>query len=279
MKRLSVWLSTKDLPEGWIVNRFNDLWEIQCIKLQRQQMHTPIVILHLLLIHSDLTWEVHTINDLVSNNCNVLKQYPSVLTAETVLSLIHLMDLSFVEVTLTNVSLILPKANSQQLLEVVLPPLKTGLILIKMVKNFIVLFAMLTVKSYHLLRYVLYAPVIVIHWGRYIEWNIWNGIIFLIVYSFCEIAKFLLSQSDNGYILSERFNQDPIEGFFGQQCSRDKRNDNPSVQQFLYNTQAIIVQKSMVSGSSSSITKKWSNPELSPLCRPLPKRKCVRKIV
>ena len=163
MKRLSVWLSTKDLPEGWIINRFNDLWEIQCIKLQRQQMHTPIVILHLLLIHSDLTWEVHTINDLVSNNCNVLKQYPSVLTAETVLSLIHLMDLSFVEVTLTNVSLILPKANSQQLLEVVLPPLKTGLILIKMVKNFIVLFAMLTVKSYHLLRYVLYAPVIVIH--------------------------------------------------------------------------------------------------------------------
>ena len=37
MKRLFVWLSTKDLPEGWIINRFNDLQEIQCIKLQRQQ--------------------------------------------------------------------------------------------------------------------------------------------------------------------------------------------------------------------------------------------------
>ena len=80
------------------------------------------------------------------------------------------------------------------------------------------------------------------------------------------MAKFLLSQSSHGYILSERFNQDPIEAFFGQQRSRGQRNDNPSVQQFIHNTQALIVQKSLVSGSSSSITKKRCNQELSPLC-------------
>lgn len=89
MKSLYAWLSTKDLPQGWIVNKFSDSEEIQCIKLQRQQLHMPTVILHLLLIHSNLTWEVHTINRLVSNTCSVLNQYPSMLTDKTALSLIH----------------------------------------------------------------------------------------------------------------------------------------------------------------------------------------------
>ena len=35
---------------------------------------------------------MHTINHLVSNNCSVLKQYPLVLPAETVLSLIYTLD-------------------------------------------------------------------------------------------------------------------------------------------------------------------------------------------
>ena len=93
------------------------------------------------------------------------------------------------------------------------------------------------------------------------------------------MTQFLLSQSATGYVLSERFNQDPIEAFFGQQRSRGQRNDNPSVQQFIHNTQAIIVQKSLVTGSSSSITKKRCNPELTPLCRPLPKRRCIREVI
>jgi len=50
-------------------------------------------------------------------------------------------------------------------------------------------------------------------------------------------------------------------------------------QQFLYNSQVIIAQKCLVSGTSSSITKKKANLELSPLCRPLPKRRCIRRIV
>jgi len=92
------------------------------------------------------------------------------------------------------------------------------------------------------------------------------------------MAKFLLSQPNVGYLLSERFNQDTVESYFGQQRSRGQRNDNPSEQQFLQNAQAIIIQKSLVSGASSSITKKRANLELSPLCRPLPKRRCARRI-
>ena len=57
------------------------------------------------------------------------------------------------------------------------------------------------------------------------------------------MTKFLLSQPNVGYILSERFNQDSIESFFGQQRSRGQRGDNPSVQQFMQNTQAILMQK------------------------------------
>ena len=91
------------------------------------------------------------------------------------------------------------------------------------------------------------------------------------------MTKFLLSQPNAGYILSERFNQDAIESFFGQQRSKGQRNDNPSVQQFMQNTQSILIQKTLVTGSSSSITKKRANLELSPLCRPLPKRRCIAR--
>ena len=93
------------------------------------------------------------------------------------------------------------------------------------------------------------------------------------------MVRFLLSFDDVQFVLSERFNQDPVEIFFGQQRSRGQRNDNPSVAQFLYNTQALVVQKSLAIGGSSNISRKRDNPlELSPLSRPLPKRK-RRKLV
>ena len=79
----------------------------------------------------------------------------------------------------------------------------------------------------------------------------------------------MLSQSNAGYILSKRFNQDSVESFFGQQRSRGQWNNNPSIEQFMQYTQAILM---LVTGSSSSITNVRAN---SPLCRPLPKRRCI----
>lgn len=92
------------------------------------------------------------------------------------------------------------------------------------------------------------------------------------------MARFLLSRKGPKYILTECFNQDPVEIYFGQQRARGHRSDNPSVHQFMDNTQAIIIQKSLAIGGSSSISHKRSVPDLSSLCRPLPKRRCRREI-
>ncbi len=52
------------------------------------------------------------------------------------------------------------------------------------------------------------------------------------MYSFVKVAKFLLKQSSGLYLLSEKFSQDPLESFFGQQRARGGRSDNPNVRNF-----------------------------------------------
>ena len=93
----------------------------------------------------------------------------------------------------------------------------------------------------------------------------------IIAFSLPEIIKVLVTQEDVKFIYTVKFNQDPVEAFFGQQRARGQRNDNPSVKQFMENTQALMPQKSLAIGGSSSISRKRTIPELSPLCRPLPK--------
>ena len=95
---------------------------------------------------------------------------------------------------------------------------------------------------------------------------------FLLVYGFVEMAQFLLSQKEGLCLLSERFNQDPLESFFGQQRARGGRCDNPNVKNFLYNTQAIRVQRTLAIGDGGSVRKRsaqWTSNDLS---RPLKKR-------
>ena len=54
-------------------------------------------------------------------------------------------------------------------------------------------------------------------------------IIFLIT-SFVEMAKYILKDVSPGvFFLSERMSQDPLENYFGQQCARGGRNENPSL--------------------------------------------------
>ena len=101
---------------------------------------------------------------------------------------------------------------------------------------------------------------------------------FFTAHTLPELANFLLSHKGAEYLLTERFNQDTVEVFFAQQRARSHRNDNPSVSQFMDNTQALIVQKSLALGGSKSITRKRQTLDLSPLSRPLPKRPCSRRI-
>ena len=93
-------------------------------------------------------------------------------------------------------------------------------------------------------------------------------IIFILAHSLSEMIRFLLSHEKVKFVLTERFNQDPLENFFGQQRARGQRNDNPSVSQFLENTQALMVQKSLPVGGSSSIRKR---KEMSDLIRTITK--------
>jgi hypothetical protein len=68
-----------------------------------------------------------------------------------------------------------------------------------------------------------------------------------------ELVPYLLTLDGAEFVLSERFNQDFLEIFFAKQRSKCGRGDNPNVQQFHYNTQAIRTSRSLASGSSSNI--------------------------
>lgn len=76
------------------------------------------------------------------------------------------------------------------------------------------------------------------------------------VYSFTELAENLLTiGGEECFILSERFNQDPLESFFGKQRARGGRSDNPTAKRFIENTQAIRVGRSLALGGSSSVKR------------------------
>ena len=78
----------------------------------------------------------------------------------------------------------------------------------------------------------------------------------MLAHSLSEMIQFLLSNDKVKFVLTERFNQDPFEIFFAQQRARGKHNDNPSVSQFIEDTRALIVQKSLAMGRSSTIRKR-----------------------
>ena len=59
------------------------------------------------------------------------------------------------------------------------------------------------------------------------------------------------------YVLSEKFNQDPLEEHFGKQCMRGGGVENPSLEQYTYNEHKIIVSKSDVVTSMRGNTQGW----------------------
>jgi len=99
--------------------------------------------------------------------------------------------------------------------------------------------------------------------------------ILITVYSFVEIIKYLINDG-MPYVLTERFNQDLVEEYFGRQRSLGRRNDNPTVHQFGYQANTIRLQRSVcqvsggnTSGRHSKKKNSWSSVDNEPL----PKRK------
>ncbi|XP_077869321.1 uncharacterized protein LOC144360480, partial [Saccoglossus kowalevskii] len=77
------------------------------------------------------------------------------------------------------------------------------------------------------------------------------------VNSFVQVTKYLLSQPGVKCVLSERFNQDPLEAYFGNHRQMKGGNDAPSVVQFCQNANALQLKSSnllRVSGSNVRIS-------------------------
>ena len=64
-----------------------------------------------------------------------------------------------------------------------------------------------------------------------------------------------------------------------KQRAKGRRNENPTVQQFIYNNQAIITGKSLVSGHCSNIRKVGTKLDVNELSSPLRKRKAKSRIL
>ena len=58
------------------------------------------------------------------------------------------------------------------------------------------------------------------------------------------MAKQLLSKDGVGYVLSDKFNQDPLQEHFGKQRSRGGSNENPSLREYMNNARKLLVAKS-----------------------------------
>ena len=64
-------------------------------------------------------------------------------------------------------------------------------------------------------------------------------------YSLIELTKYLLN-AGMPYVLSERFSQDVLEEHFGRHHSLGRRNDNPTIHQFGYQSNTLRMQRSVV---------------------------------
>lgn len=96
------------------------------------------------------------------------------------------------------------------------------------------------------------------------------------VHAFVEVTKYLLTLpgDDSKFLLSERFCQDPVESFFGQQRSKGGHNDNPTVHSFLQNTVSLRIQGTTALNTlRGNCRKRKSDEKIVVDETPLPKRK------
>ena len=75
------------------------------------------------------------------------------------------------------------------------------------------------------------------------------------VRSVIEATKFLL-QEGTEFVLTERFCQDPVEEYFGNQRKLGRRSDNPDIRTFGYNANTIRIQRSVSCESGNTRGRK-----------------------
>ena len=77
----------------------------------------------------------------------------------------------------------------------------------------------------------------------FLSWQTCEGLQ-ITVHSTIEAVKFLL-EAGMSFVLTERFNQDIVEEYFGRHRGMIRRNDNPDLYQFGYNANTIRMQRSV----------------------------------
>ena len=86
--------------------------------------------------------------------------------------------------------------------------------------------------------------------GRmFLSWQTYEGLK-MTAHSAIEATKFLL-QEGTEFVLTERFCQDPVEEYFGNQRKIGRRSDNPDIRAFGYNANTLRIQR-MVSCQSGN---------------------------
>ena len=94
-----------------------------------------------------------------------------------------------------------------------------------------------------------------------------------------ELVRYLFTIPGLRYFLSERICQDPLEKFFGCQRQRGRVNENPSVSEFVKNTQALRVCGNLLSEVKGNCRGSRSAKKALTFCNdkenaaPLPKRR------
>ena len=93
------------------------------------------------------------------------------------------------------------------------------------------------------------------------------------------MVKYLFTLPDVSVFLSQRISQDPLENFFGCQCQRGGTHDNPNVQEFQNNMQALRVINSFIKTPVKGNCRGSGDMDMESLesmSTPLPKRKRKR---
>lgn len=92
-----------------------------------------------------------------------------------------------------------------------------------------------------------------------------------------ELVGYLLSNSSLKFILSERFNQDPLESHFGKHRQMKGGNDNPTVAQFHQNESSLRILGSQALAPVTGNTKHERCIQEAIDDKPLPKRRRKQK--
>lgn len=106
----------------------------------------------------------------------------------------------------------------------------------------------------------------------FLSWQTHEGIK-MTAHSAIEATKFLL-QEGTEFVLTERFCQDPLEEYFGNQRKLRRRSDNPDIHAFGYNANTLRIQRTVSCQSGNTRGRKDKRRAWEQITdEPLPYRK------